>query len=294
MPGVGVENIAVRRLNVTKEQNHIKVLLYHRIVDDGPAGRIQWSNVSVSLLRRHLELLNSWGFTPITFSDYRMAACGELRLPKRPVILTFALGGRDTYRLAFPLLKEFGVNGVVFAVGDRRIRGNEGNREIGFDGELLAGDDELAEMHGAGFEIGSCSMTHPDLRRLPEQEAWEEIAGSKAALESILQAGVCSFAYPFGAVNGRLKAMVARAGYAFGCGIDSGPPVFGADPFNIRRIAITGTANTLRFAVTMLTPYELSEWARSRPDVAIRAAWRSEAVSWRHPTAAGEMPSSGE
>ncbi len=238
------------------EQINIKVLMYYKVVNDEFLRKIHWSYVSTTQLGRHLELLSTWGFTPITFNDYLLSTRGELRLPKKPVILTFENGYRNTHRLAFPLLKSFGVNAVVFALGDRTIRYDEWNRQMGFAPEELAFDDELREMHEAGFEIGAHSLTHPDLTKLPEDRAWHEVAGAKNALEAVLLRPITSFSYPFGATNDRVRAIVSKAGYAVACGLDSGQGSFGADMLNIRRIAMTSSTNTISFAVKMLTHHE--------------------------------------
>jgi hypothetical protein len=58
--------------------------------------------------------------------------------------------------------------------------------------------------------------------------------------------------------------MVKTAGYDIGCGVYTGPPKFGLDIFDIRRITILNSTNTFRFALKMLTPFEYYEYASSR------------------------------
>src|SRR5271169_2825559 len=88
----------------------IKVIMYHRVVN----------TISLSLsypelfihedaFHHHLNLLEKWGFTAITFDDYRLFQSGELNLPKKPVIITFDDGYVDTFELAFPILQKFGM-----------------------------------------------------------------------------------------------------------------------------------------------------------------------------------------
>ena len=242
------------------DETSIKVLMYQRIVDNESLRSIHWSYVSVGQLRKHLELLGKWGITPITFVDYQRSLSGEFCLPKRPVILTFENGYRAARRLAFPLIKEYGMNAVIFALGDRAMETDQWDRQMGLQAEQLASDEELIEMHEAGFEVGSHSLSHMDLTRLMDQEATTEISGSKEALESVIRDNVLSFSYPYGAVDGRIREMVMNAGYRFGCGIDTGSPHFGADPLNIRRITITSSTGTLSFGLKLLTSNEKSEW----------------------------------
>ncbi len=252
----------------TAEQTSIKVLMYRNVLEDAGPVKIHPSCVTLGQLRRQLELLDTCGYTPVTFNDCFLAAGGELQLPKRPVILTFDHACRDIYLTAFPLLKEFGMNAVIFALGDRINRVDpEGWFSTGELPELVR-DEELIEMQEAGLEIGSNASTYADLTGLPEDAAWEEVAASKESLESLLRNPVTCFSYPFGAVNRRVKAMVASAGYRFACGIDAGQSHFAADPFNIRRIAVTHSTNVLSFGIKILSPYDHADWFCSRPDPA--------------------------
>ena len=56
-----------------------------------------------------------------------------------------------------------------------------------------------------GIEVGSHTLTHPILDRLPPDRAREEIAGSRAVLEDKLQREVRTFCYP----NGQFSDLVA-------------------------------------------------------------------------------------
>ncbi len=76
----------------------VKVLLYHRIVDNERMSRDWWSCVHVKRFRRHLELLDRWGFTTVTLNDIRLSQEGELNLPAKPVIITFDDGYRTRTR----------------------------------------------------------------------------------------------------------------------------------------------------------------------------------------------------
>ncbi len=243
-------------------QPSIKVLMYHRVVgDDVHPDQYSW-NVTVSQLRRQLELLGKWGYTCINFEDYALAKQGILSLPKKPVIMTFDDGYDEVYRNALPVMKEFGARATAFVLGDRSIKSNTWDVQNGFEGAGLMDEDQILELRDAGFEIGSHSMTHLDLTSIPEQNTWRELAESKDILENLINAPVISFAYPFGAANIRIERLVQKAGYDFGCGVYSGPPKFLHDKYNIRRIPITRKTNAIDFALKILTPYEYYEWIR--------------------------------
>lgn len=56
-----------------------------------------------------------------------------------------------------------------------------------------------------GHEIGSHSITHPDLTTLPEAQVIQELEGSKQFLEDYLEISIQHFATPYGAYNTSVK-----------------------------------------------------------------------------------------
>ena len=235
----------------------IKVLMYHRVFADEElsAGARRYA-VHVSVLENHLRTLERMGCTAVTFHDIALYRRGELNLPRRPVVISFDDGYEDTYRLAFPLMKEYGMRGVVFALGDRSIRSNVWDSGNGITPASLMSEDQILELHDAGFEIGSHSLTHRRLTELTRDEAWEEISRSRILLEMTLNDTVRSFSYPYGLLNDQLRLLVREAGYEFACGVYSGPYVFGLDDWDIRRIEPSNRDDSLRFRLHMGAPYQ--------------------------------------
>jgi len=248
-------------LNVEGKPHKIRVLMYHRVVDGDPT-EAHWTCVQTREFRRHLELLDHWGFTAITFDDYRLYLTGELNLPRKPIIITFDDAYLDVYTNAFPILQEFGMKAVVFALGNREIKENTWDRPLGLPTAPLLSDQELVELHTAGFEIGAHSMNHTRLTTLSEDKAWEEISRSRMVLEIIINSPVRSFSYPYGDVNNSIKKMVEDAGYTIACSVFSGQAAFGVEPFEKRRIAIPAGTNDIGLGVRVLLPYHRYGWLR--------------------------------
>jgi peptidoglycan/xylan/chitin deacetylase (PgdA/CDA1 family) len=211
-----------------------------------------------------MEIINRFGFTPITLFDYLCYLDGTVRLPRKPIIITFDDGYVDTYENAFPILDALGMKAVVFVLGNREINSNYWDQESGFEGAPLMTDEQMLELFQAGYEIGAHSSSHPRLPRLGKQAAWDEITKSRIGLEIILNSPVSSFSYPYGELNGEIKGMVADAGYRLACGVYTGPARFGEDLFEIRRLTIPGTLNIVGFASRLLLPHEYAEWIRWR------------------------------
>jgi peptidoglycan/xylan/chitin deacetylase (PgdA/CDA1 family) len=66
------------------------------------------------------------------------------------------------------------------------------------------------------IDIGGHTVTHPFLRRLPEELTWQEILQNKNDLEALLNRPIDTFAYPFGdarACGAREYKLAGKAGY---------------------------------------------------------------------------------
>lgn len=238
-----------------------KVLMYHRIVDDGSLSGQYDTCLHVRDFEHQLKLINQFGFTPITFQDYRLFLQGKLHLPKKPIILTFDDGYEDFYRLAYPLLKREGMKAVVFVMGDRSLEFNRWDVDSSraLEARLLS-DAQINELHAEGFEIGAHTLSHANLTKLNKETSYKEINKSKLILEALLDSPVISFCYPYGSVNSGVKELVKESGYQFACGAYSGPAEFGEDKLEIRRLEINSSTSMWGFLMRLMIPYEYMEW----------------------------------
>lgn len=100
---------------------------------------------------------------------------------------------------------------------------------------------EVRQMAEAGMTIGSHTVTHPVLSSLSGEEAIEELAASKAALEGQLDRPITLFAYPFGGLNSfnaETQRLVKQAGYKAACTTLLGVNKEAADRWTLRRIGV--------------------------------------------------------
>lgn len=241
--------------------NQPKVLMYHRLVEDKALSQQERNCLHIEEFHKQLEIIHQLGYTPITFNDYRLFLRHELQLPKKPLILTFDDGYLDTYRLAFPLLQQYGMKAVIFVLGDRSLKSNIWDAETpGISHAPLMNDEHIVELHKNGFEIGTHTLSHSNLEKISKEDCYKEIYQSKIILEALLGARVISFSYPYGSVNQQIKEPISGAGYSFACSVYSGPPKFGKDHLEIRRIGIYNNISLLGFAMRLAVPYEYVEW----------------------------------
>jgi peptidoglycan/xylan/chitin deacetylase (PgdA/CDA1 family) len=186
----------------------VPILVYHHVVPGRSTGVLF---VTPDGFEQHLKYLQDNGYHSVTFDD--LADCLEYgaALPERPVILSFDDGWENQYTYAFPLLQKYGFSGTFFVVTEY------------LDHQNFMTTNELKMMLAAGMTIGSHSKTHPALPSIGNgQRLKDEIAGSKAWLESKLGVAIDTFAYPYGSYTAAVAAAVKAAGYRTARTVDDG------------------------------------------------------------------------
>lgn len=126
------------------------------------------------------------------------------------VVLTFDDGFRTSLTDVAPLLTRLGVRGTFYV--SPGLFGKQHWQVRGDEGRLLDADDAKA-LAEAGMDVGSHTMSHPDLRTLADDDLAAELGESKAAIEKITGRPCRTFAYPYGLYDDRVTAATAAAGY---------------------------------------------------------------------------------
>jgi peptidoglycan/xylan/chitin deacetylase (PgdA/CDA1 family) len=115
--------------------------------------------------------------------------------------------------------------------------------------------DQVLEMHNAGWEVGSHSLSHLDLTKLEPDALRNEIVGSREMLEEILGIPVLTFAYPFGFKNESAVDYVKFAGYIGAMGASGYTPAQGLwNLYYLQRVEIKGSEDAKTF--TRFLPWQ--------------------------------------
>ena len=162
--------------------------------------------VSPDMLVSHIKWLRARGYG---FETASALAKREAPEPKIAVI-TFDDGWRDALEVG-PLLAGLGVTPTFFVCPG--WWGGHHPDVPGPAGRLLT-RSETAELSAQGIDVGSHSMTHPDLRSLDAATLAEQLVASKAAIEDATGQECTTLAYPFGLYDDRVKDAARAAGYA--------------------------------------------------------------------------------
>lgn len=121
--------------------------------------------------------------------------------------------------------------------------------------DLMMTSQEVKALHEAGMQIGAHTITHPILAQLPENQARQEIEGSKHFLEALLDERINLFAYPNGKPSDDYTPQTADLvrSLDFDAAVSTrwGASDASADFFHIRRFT-PWDSTRLRFGARML------------------------------------------
>ena len=156
--------------------------------------------------------------------------------PAPVVALTFDDGFLSVYEHALPVLTHYGFPATVFVVSDYCGRTNGWpSQPAQVKRQPLLNWQELHELIHAGVSVGCHTGTHPDLRNLATSEMSQEITGAKSRIEEALGVAVEAFAYPYGAYNHEVRALVASE-FSLACATTLGFVGSDSDPFALERL----------------------------------------------------------
>jgi peptidoglycan/xylan/chitin deacetylase (PgdA/CDA1 family) len=122
--------------------------------------------------------------------DYSLTEYTPVPYNRGIVTVTFDDGWQNQYTNALPILNQLGIKSTFYIIS----------------GELNDTPDymtstQVKDLYTQGNEIGSHSVSHPDLTTLTATQLTNQMKNSQSTLQTLIGAPVTNFAYPFGAYN---------------------------------------------------------------------------------------------
>ena len=111
------------------------------------------------IFEQQMKYLKENGYRVITLSQLYGFLQYQHAVPKNSVVITLDDGYRSVYDTAYPILKKYGFTATLFVYTDF----------VGM-GKSAMTWDQLRDMKADGFEIGSHSLSHPDLTKKRDGE----------------------------------------------------------------------------------------------------------------------------
>lgn len=216
------------------------ILTYHKLGPRPGRVRLKGLYLSQALFRRQLEELRAAGFT-----NGALESCAGPAIPRR-IVLTFDDGHVNVLRHGLEPLATTGFRAIQFLVANLLGKYNQWDVPLGEAPEPIMDTGQVREWLAAGHEIGSHTLNHPYLTRIPKAEAAEEIKASRKQLQDWFGRPIDHFCYPYGDWNEALRDLVREAGYKTACTTVPGINTAGDSPFALKRFTARYPSRNLK------------------------------------------------
>jgi peptidoglycan/xylan/chitin deacetylase (PgdA/CDA1 family) len=208
----------------------LPILTFHAIED-----RRSVISFPREVFERGLGKLHKKGYRTIDLTTVIELLRQKGPFPDRSFVITFDDGYQSVYKDAFPVLRRYEMTAAVFLTvggkGDEAAK----DRLPSLEGRPMLTWQEIREMQRAGMQFGAHTCTHPDLARLPFEQAISEIIDSKEIIEKALDVPIASFSYPFGRYDHRIHQFV-QGHFDGACSDQLGLVHLQSDPYALERI----------------------------------------------------------
>ena len=241
----------------------IPILTFHSIDNRGEV-----ISFSPHLFRSGVTKLREQGYTTLSLIKGAESLRRGAPLPERSFIITFDDGYENFYTEALPVLQECRMTATVFIVGGT----TSSNERAPFEGRAMLSWKQIRETLQCGMDIGSHTLTHPDLTKLSQDQIEAEINDSKKLLEDRLGESISSFAYPFGRYDTRSRQVVGQS-FDCACSDRLGIASSGSDLYALERVDAYYLRKETTFDLMLSKLFPAYIWSRSVPRRLRRMLW---------------------
>lgn len=140
------------------------------------------------------QILAKQGY--IVSDDYSLTEYTPVPFNRGLVSITYDDGWINQYTNAFPLMQKYGLYGTFYIISG----------ELTNQPDYVSGA-QVKNLFAAGNEIGSHTVTHPDMVTLSQANLVNEMSQSKTTLQNLIGVPVTNFAYPYGSYNANTIAV---------------------------------------------------------------------------------------
>jgi peptidoglycan/xylan/chitin deacetylase (PgdA/CDA1 family) len=255
----------------------LPILMYHSISEDDESRAHPYYRTCTNPARfaEQMSWLKQNGWRGVTLETglHSLNTAGTSMGKQRPVAITFDDGFRNFHTDAFPVLQEHGFSATMFLptafIGESRRSFRPGQKSrastlrprISSARECLTWN-EVRELHAAGIEFGSHTVTHPKLVDLSWTAIELETRNSKHEIEARLGASIRAFAYPyaFPQADPQFAAsfvnLLRFTGYASCATTEVGRARAGGDRYRLKRLPVNSADDPELFQAKLSGGYD--------------------------------------
>ncbi|HHY22337.1 MAG TPA: polysaccharide deacetylase family protein [Bacilli bacterium] len=235
------------------DEPKVTVLMYHHFAD----GERNSVIVNPEQFHEQLSALKEAGYSTIT--ERQLLAFlneEEVELPEKPLLITIDDGYLSNYEVAYPTLKELGMNAVIYVVSSSRGQTPgyiehftwEQAKEMYESGVI----DIQSHTHDQHAYVESAKGEKPALSvklivdgveesdEEYRERIYNDLKTSKEEIEANVGNEVFSLTYPYGAFNDTVIEVATELGYRLMYTVKEGVTYAGSDSAKINRINVDG------------------------------------------------------
>lgn len=190
-----------------REKGGVPILAYHQVndVDEDEM------TLRVDQFDAQMKYLVDEGYNVITPTELLDAWDGKGTLPQKPAVITFDDGHIELYKNVFPILKKYNLKATIFIVTDF----------LSLYPNYLTWE-QAKEMQESGLvDFQSHTLNNRVLTKIKSRDKiWDQLQGSKQAIEWYLKKQVDFVAYPGGQYDKDVEMISKEAGYRAGFTFD--------------------------------------------------------------------------
>ena len=162
--------------------------IYHNISNRFNVGI---NNISPKSFKKHLDFFSNLSDISICFDD----------------------AYEDIYIHAFPLLKKYTFNKIIFPITDYIGKYNKWDVNFIINKKMHINKNQILDLDNNGWIIGSHGKSHISYKTLNDNQVYEDLSKSKDFLEKLLNKEVSIFTPPFGYLDKAHIPLIIKAGY---------------------------------------------------------------------------------
>lgn len=225
--------------------NKVAVLGYHNIINED--NETNDMSIYVKKFEKEMKYLKDMNFKTLTLDEMNDYMNGKLKIGKKTTLITFDDGYKSNYEYAFPILKKYNLNAVVFIIGKE----TENNSDTYFNKELI----EKTKKEYPNIEFASHTYDMHD-NYGARTMSYEEILNDFNKQKNIIDTKY--FAYPYGEYNDNMINALKENNYnlAFGFGYKSDfKKAYKKDnKYVIPRLSINSSMPLWKYKLRLLLP----------------------------------------
>lgn len=223
-----------------RDADGVPILTYHRVNDVDKNAL----TLTVEQFDAQMKFLVDDGYTVITPDELLNAWEGDGNLPNKPVVITFDDGNADNYKNVFPILQKYNLKATMFIITDN----------INLYPSYITWQ-QAQEMQASGLvDIESHTLSNKSFLDISSRDKlWDQIYGSKQAIEWYLKKPAKFIAFPDGKYTVEAEDLCKEVGYRAGFTVDYGLAHKDPQHYVLDRIPIFGSNShtLLRFKMRL-------------------------------------------